>query len=68
MLGWPLGIAYNNTQITYRNTSLKSSTSKENHVCDLLTDGTSNKTAFKSSDVSLGKLKDAKLKTEVDEK
>lgn len=36
-----LGIAYNNIQITYRNTSLKSST-KENHVCDLLTDGTEN--------------------------
>lgn len=36
----PLGIAYNNIQITYRNTSLKSSTLKMRNVCDLLTDGT----------------------------
>lgn len=36
----PLGIAYNNIQITYRNTSLKSSTLEERNVCDLPTDGT----------------------------
>jgi hypothetical protein len=30
ILSWPLGIAYNNIQITYRNTSLKSSTKEEN--------------------------------------
>ena len=45
----PLGIAYNNIQITYRNTSLQSSTLKENHVCDLLTDGTRNKTGVRST-------------------
>lgn len=40
VLFWPLGIAYNNIQITYRNTSLKSSTLKKENVCDLPTDAT----------------------------
>lgn len=40
VLFWPLGIAYNNIQITYRNTSLKSSTLKYENACDLPTDAT----------------------------
>lgn len=55
---WPLGIAYNNIQITYRNTSLKSS-SKENHVCDLLTDGTENMIEKAEPGMGLGGVWDA---------